>query len=167
MQMIIPLLSPSLTKKIVLLPHAAHLNADLAALCEYGTYWNIEFAPLKTFSLVASLKSDTSNHPSLYLNAVRIPEWSSVRVLGFIFDSSLTWQKHIDSVLSCKKQCLGQLYRCRSLFGNQGIATLYNSWIHPVLEHAYGCIVQYRLIWIIWIGSKLVLRKCVVLHFNL
>ena len=40
---------------------AAHLNADLAALCEYGTYWNIEFAPLKTFSLVVS---DISNHPS-------------------------------------------------------------------------------------------------------
>ena len=34
---------------------------------------------------------------------------------------------------------LGQLYHCRSLFGSQSIATLYKSWIHPVLE--YGCIV--------------------------
>jgi len=73
----------------------ARLNADL---CEYGTYWNIEFAPLKTFSLIVSLKSDISNHPPLYLNAVRIPEVSSVKVLGFIFDSSITWQNHINSV---------------------------------------------------------------------
>ena len=86
-----------------------------------------------------SLKSDTSDHPPLYLNAVRIPEVSSVKVLGFIFDSSLTWQKHIDSVISRGKQRLGQLYRCRSLFGSQSIATLYKSWIRPVQE--YGCIV--------------------------
>ena len=77
---------------------AARLSADLAALCEYGTYWKIEFAPLKTFSLIVSLKSDISNHPPLYLNAVRIPEVSSVKVLGFIFDSSITWQNHINSV---------------------------------------------------------------------
>jgi len=35
----------------------------------------------------------------------------------------------------------GQLYHCRSLFGSQSIATLYKSWIRPVLE--YGCIVYY------------------------
>ena len=28
---------------------AARLNADLAALYEYGYHWNIKFAPLKTF----------------------------------------------------------------------------------------------------------------------
>ena len=121
---------------------AAHLNADLAALCEYGTCWNIEFAPLKTFSLVISLKSDISDHPPLYLNAVHIPEVSSVKVLGFIFVSSLTWQKHIDSVISRGKQRLGQLYRCQSLFGSQSIATLYKSWIRSVLK--YGCVVYSR-----------------------
>ena len=69
---------------------AAHLNADLAALCEYGHHWNIKFAPSKTFSLVVSLKSDFSNHPPLFLNDVHIPEVSSVKTLGFIYDSSLT-----------------------------------------------------------------------------
>ena len=64
---------------------AVHLIADLAALCEYGYHWNIEFSLLKTFSLVVSLKSDISNHPPLFLNDVRIPEVSSVKVLGLIF----------------------------------------------------------------------------------
>ena len=58
---------------------------------------------------------------------------SSVKVLGFIFDTSLTWQKHINSVLNCGKQRLGQLHHCQSLFGSQSIATLYKSWIFPVL----------------------------------
>ena len=49
---------------------ATHLNADLAALCEYGHHWNIEFAALKTFSLVVSLESNPSNHPPLFLNDV-------------------------------------------------------------------------------------------------
>ena len=28
---------------------AAQLNADLAALCEYGHHWNVKFTPQKTF----------------------------------------------------------------------------------------------------------------------
>ena len=118
---------------------AAQLNADLAALCKYGHHWNIKFAPSRTFSLVVSLKSDISNHPPLFLDGIQIPEVSSVKVLGFVFDSSLTWQKHIDQVLSRGKQRLSQLYRCRSLFGCEGIATLYKSWIRPILE--YGSIL--------------------------
>ena len=71
---------------------AAQLNADLAALCKYGHHWNIKFTPSKTFSLVVSLKSDISNHPALFLDGIQIPDVSSVKVLGFVFDSSLAWQ---------------------------------------------------------------------------
>ena len=118
---------------------AAQLNADLVALCEYGHHWNIKFAPLKTFSLVVSLKLDISNHPPLFLDGIQIPEISSIKVLGFVFDSSLTWQKHIDNFLSYGKQRLSQSYRCCSLFGCEDMATLYKSWIRPVLE--YGSIL--------------------------
>ena len=77
--------------------------------------------------------------PSLFLDGIQIPEVSSVKVLGFVFDSSLTWQKHIDQVLSCGKQRLSQLYHCRSLFGCEGVAIHYKSWIRPILE--YGSIL--------------------------
>ena len=83
---------------------AAQLNADLAALCEYGHHRNIKFVPLKTFSLVVSLKLNIFNHPPLFLDGIQITEVSSVKVLGFMFDSSLTWQKHTDNVLSHGKQ---------------------------------------------------------------
>ena len=103
---------------LITIPHkndctaaADHLNADLSALYKYGQPWNIIFAPAKTFSLVVSLKSDVSSHPPLFLNDIRIPEVNSVKVLGFTFDLSFTWQRHTENVLSCGQQCLGQLYR--------------------------------------------------------
>ena len=80
-----------------------------------------------------------SEHPPLFLNDIQIPETNSVKVLGFTFDSSFTWQKHIDNVLKRGRQRLGQLYRCRSLFDHQDISLLYKSWIRPMLE--YGCIL--------------------------
>ena len=113
---------------------AANLNADLATLCEYFHPWNIQFAPQKKSSLLISLKSEISSHPPLFLNHMWIPEVSSIKVLGCLFDSALTWQKHIDSVLCHGKQRLGQLYRYRSLLGSQGIATAYKSWIRPSFE---------------------------------
>jgi len=58
-----------------------HLYADLA---EYGTFWNNEFASVKMFSLVVSLKLDIF---PLFLNSVSNPEVSLVEGLGFIFDS--------------------------------------------------------------------------------
>ena len=68
---------------LTIIPHkdnrvtaAAQLNADLAALCEYGHHWNTKFVPLKTFSLVVSLKSDISNHPPLFLDAIHADPWS-------------------------------------------------------------------------------------------
>jgi len=116
-----------------------NLNADLSALCAFGHPWNILFAPEKTFSLLISLKCDVSSHPPLFLNSIRIPEVTSVKVLGFVFDSLFTWQKHIDGILSRAKQRLGQLYRCRSLFNCQDVFFLYKSWIRPALE--YGSIL--------------------------
>ena len=81
---------------------------------------NIHFAPQKTSSLLISLKSEIYSHSPLFYHT-RIPEVSSIKILGFLFDS-LTWQKkHIDSVLCRGKQRLGQLYRYRSLLASQGI----------------------------------------------
>ena len=55
------------------------------------------------------------------------------------------------------KQRLSQLYHCRSLFGHEGIATIYKSWICPVLE--CGSILYSR--------AALSHLNCVDLHFHL
>ena len=42
-------------------------------------------------SLLISLKRDTMDHPPLFLNNCQIAEVSSLKVFGFMLDSSFTW----------------------------------------------------------------------------
>ena len=113
------------------------LNCDLAALYHFGQSWQIKFAPNKTSSLIVSLKHDLQSlpHPPLFLNDSVIPETSSVRVLGFTFDSLLTWEPHIVNILNRGKQRASQLYCCRSLLTSQDLSLMYKSWIRPALEY--------------------------------
>ena len=82
---------------------AEELNADLAALFQFGKQWFIDFAPSKTKSLLVSLNCDTTDHPPLFLNNCPIIEVSSLKVLGFVFDTSFTWGPHVDMIVS--KNC--------------------------------------------------------------
>ena len=66
---------------------------------------------------------------------------SSHNVLGFTFDSTLTWRDHIAKVLSHGKQRLGQLYRCHNFFSSYNLSILYKSWIRPAME--YGCVLYW------------------------
>ena len=56
---------------------ADEINSDLAALSQFGKQWFIDFTPLKTKSLLVSLKQDTIDHPPLFLDNCPIVEVSS------------------------------------------------------------------------------------------
>ena len=119
---------------------ALQLNDDLEAISQFGKVWQIKFAPNKTFSVLISLKRDLlCSHPSLIMDDTIIPKVHSIKVLGFTFDSLLTWEPHITDILSRARQRAGQLYRCHSLLTNQGMTNIYKSWICPILE--YGSIL--------------------------
>ena len=64
-----------------------------------------------------------------------IPESNSIKVLGFKFDSLLTWEPQIIDILGRARQRAGQLYCCRSFLAKQDISTIYKSWIRPTLEY--------------------------------
>ena len=69
------------------------MNEDLQSISQFGKIWHIKFAPAKTFSLLISLMHDLL-HPLLIMDDIVIPETSSIKVLGFTFDSLLTWEPH-------------------------------------------------------------------------
>ena len=48
-----------------------------------------------------------------------IPESNSIKVLGFKFDSLLTWEPQIIDIPGRARQRAGQLYRCRSFLTKQ------------------------------------------------
>ena len=57
-------------------------------LCQFGKQWFMDFAPLKTKALLILLKHDT-------INNCPITEVSSLKILGFVFDSTFTWGPHM------------------------------------------------------------------------
>ena len=62
--------------------------------------WFMDFAPLKTRSLLISWKRDTIDHPPLFLNNCPITGMSSLKILGFVLDSSFTWGPHVNMIVS-------------------------------------------------------------------
>ena len=116
---------------------ASDLNCDLAALYRFGLTWKIKYAPNETCSLLISLKHNlqSSPHPPLFLNNSIIPETSTAQILGFTFNSLLTWELHIVRMLNHGKQKVSLFHRCHSLCTSQDLRLMYTSWIHPTLEY--------------------------------
>ena len=50
-------------------------------------------------ALCVSLKHDVEEHPPLFMNGVLIEESMVLSILGFHFDSCLTWDYMIDSAV--------------------------------------------------------------------
>ena len=67
-----------------------HLKHVLAAVVSYGMDWFIEFAPLKTMSSLISLKADKHDIPPFFLNGIQITPEDTIKILGFIFDITMT-----------------------------------------------------------------------------
>jgi len=69
------------------------IATDLKAISQFGKTWNIKFAPVKTFSLLISLKRDLlpNLHPPMIMDDTIIPETNSIKVLGSTFDYSTTY----------------------------------------------------------------------------
>jgi len=140
------------------------LNSDLAALVQYGADWFIEFAPLKTKSLLVSLKVDKHDLPPRFLNGIHtIPE-DSIKILGFVFDSAMTWKPHIDMIVSKSKSRMSQLYRLCQFLDVDGLSLMYKALINSsVLVWSmviYCSTEQLILIFVDWILSNVVLRVC-------
>ena len=70
------------------------------------------------------------------MDDIIIPETCPIKVLGFTFNSLLTWELKISNILRHAKQRTGQLYHCCSLLSEQDMCILYKSWIHPILEYS-------------------------------
>ena len=107
---------------------ADEINTDLMVLSQFGKQWFIDFAPLKSKSLLISLKHDTMNHPPYNC---QIAEVSSLKILGFMFDSSFTWGPHVDMIVSRANTCLS------SFLDPPGLSMMYKSFIHSCLEYGH------------------------------
>ena len=114
---------------------AAEINADLCSIADWGRRWHIEFEPLKSSAICVSLKRDVEEHPPLFMNGVLIKESKVLSILGFHFDSHLTWGYMIDTTVQRCRQRLGCLRRVSEYLGTEGLSLAYRAFVCPVAEY--------------------------------
>jgi hypothetical protein len=113
-----------------------HVN-EISAWCDLNDF---AMSAEKTKCMVFSHRRE--NKCSVRLNNNNIEIVESHKFLGVNFDSKLTWDKHIDSiVVRSKQRC--NLLRCLSgtYWGADmhSLLMLYRTYIRPIID--YGCII--------------------------
>ena len=128
-----------------------NIYCDANTLDELQFLINKELKELQTWLIVnrLSLNIDKTNfvifHPynkpvkqkiTLKLHKNAISEKDSVKYLGIIIDSTLTWQTHIDKISKKISRATGLLYKIRPFINIKIMKTLYYSFVYPHLLYA-------------------------------
>ena len=75
-------------------------------------------------------------HPDLLVGSTSLNSCNSFRILGVMFDSKFTFERHIHSISSSVAQKVGLLRKSFRIFGNHDVLLkCYNSFILPCLEY--------------------------------
>ena len=121
---------------------AYHLQNIINQLEEYCSKWRIGLNPDKTWCLNFYLKKNNNNTPRLWLRGELLKYQKQVKFLGITFDQHMTFEAHIEDIVSrCKKR----LNLLKAIKGNSWgahpntIIYTYKAYIRPLLE--YGCIL--------------------------
>ena len=153
---------------------------DTNIYCEANTLEELEFIinkelkELRTWLIVnrLSLNINKTNfvifHPynkplkqkiTIKLHKNAISEKDSVKYLGIMIDSTLSWQTHIDKISKKMSRAIGLLYKIRPFINIKIMKTLYYSLVYPHLLYA-------NEVWgsadIIHLNSLIILQKRVI-----
>ncbi len=90
------------------------LNQELQAIVEWITNNKLVLNISKTNSIVFGSKTMLMNEPKLklYVNDVAVEQVQETKLLGILFDSKLTWSKHIEKVINKMGRSLSIIRRC-------------------------------------------------------
>ena len=113
------------------------VNRDLARINNWCTLWGMKLNPNKTQSMIVS-RSRTlyPNHPDLLINGVVLSTCDSFKILGVLFDSKFTFERHVRAVSSSVAQKIGLLRKSFRIFGDPSVLKrCFNAFILPCLEY--------------------------------
>ena len=117
------------------------LQADLNSILEWANDWKLIFKPSKTREVVfkSRVNLDDRPHPILTLDNNNIERVTSHIHLGVILDQHLNWREHFNYIRCRADKMLNPLTALKSRFTSKHLATMYTSFILPVVE--YGSIL--------------------------
>jgi hypothetical protein len=121
------------------------INADLNSLLAWGEDNRTTFEPTKTHSMLVSLKrSDRfKGLDKIHMGGVVLEQVSQMKLVGFVFDSKLSWGPMVDR-LAAKSEveawCLAQIEALSELRGYEAdVYRLHSVWHGVRLTVIHGC----------------------------
>ena len=89
---------------------ANELNHDLEIIHKWVHQWKLEFNPDPTKQaneVLFSCKKSIPNHPHIVLNGTVVAKMNEQKHLGFILDSKLSFEKHLNEKIIKAKKYIG------------------------------------------------------------
>ena len=112
------------------------LNGDQSMISTWSNLWGLRLNPNKTQSMIVRSRTIFPPRPDLFIGNTFLNSCDSFKILGVIFDSKFTFEKHIRSVSSSVAQTIGLLRKSFRVFGAQNVLLrCFNSFNLPCLEY--------------------------------
>ena len=121
---------------------ASLLNSNLSKINEWALQWKMNFNPDPTKQaqeIIFSRKTSKINHPALMFNNNIVNLTTIHKHLGVIFDSKLSFDEQLKSVLKQISKTVDLLRKFHGILARTSLITIYKSFARPHLD--YGDII--------------------------
>ena len=121
------------------------LNGDLSMINEWALQWKMSFNPdpiKQAQRTIFSRKTSQKNHPGLMFNDSIVNVTYIHKHLRMIFDSKLSFDEHLKSVLKKISETVSLLQNFQGILPRTSLITIYKSFARPHLD--YGGIIYYQ-----------------------
>ena len=115
------------------------LNKELKKLYEWLCVNRLSLNISKTNFVIFHAKNKVKTPINLFINKKAIDEVNSVRYLGILLDSKLTFKGHIDEISKKVSGGIGVLYKLRPYVTTKTLINVYYAIIYPFL--LYGVVI--------------------------
>ena len=129
------------TTLYVLIPSVNHaatscntLQTGMDALAEWGTTWRIQFEPSKSQAMTITRHRHQWPIPAGSFGGLNVDETATIKLLGVVFDKSMSFRNHLRSVAMRAAQRLGFLRKACRVLDISGRLTAYKGLVRPLME---------------------------------
>ena len=118
---------------------SSELNSNLAKISEWAFEWKMSFNPDQSKpaqEVIFSRKLKTVPHPSITFNNNPLSLCPAQKHLGLVLDSELTFNEHINHILSKVNKSIGLLCKFQSVLPRSSLLTIYKTFIRSHFDYA-------------------------------
>ena len=123
------------SKKILSRQSCIELQSDIDSMYKWSQLWQMDFNVIKCYIISFT----RSKNPILFdytMNGVPLQRVDEIRDLGVIITSSLSWNNHIDNIISKAARISGLIKRTLGWHASsQTTYIMYCSLVRPLLEY--------------------------------